>query len=110
MQLMARCCEQHPQPFYMGLVRSVIGFFAAAASEQIDSVLVDLTGLFAAPIAMRLASSSATPGLSPPINQASYEMLGETLRHWNLALFAIRAAAWLPETLDHTVEALPRLA
>ena len=25
MKLMARCCEQHPQPFYMGLVRSVVG-------------------------------------------------------------------------------------
>jgi len=108
MKLMARCCEQHPQPFYMGLVRSVIGFFAAAANEQLDHVLVDLTGLFAAPVAMRLAT--APGGLPPPINTASYEMLSEALRHWNLALLGIRAAAWLPETLDHTLEALPKLA
>merc|ERR1719296_117471 len=93
----------------MGLVRSAIGFFAAAANEQLDSVLVDLTGLFAAPVAMRLAQASSAT-LPPPINTASYEMLSEALRHWNLALLGIRSAQWLPETLDHTVEALPRLA
>jgi len=112
MKLMARCCEQHPQPFYMGLVRSVIGFFAAAGSEQLDAVLVDLTGLFAAPIARQLAAAAGGGGslLPPPINAASYEMLAEALRHWNLALLAIRSAQWLPETLDATIEALPRLA
>mmetsp|Transcript_14583 Transcript_14583/g.37141 ORF Transcript_14583/g.37141 Transcript_14583/m.37141 type:complete len:1090 (-) Transcript_14583:220-3489(-) len=112
MKLMARCCEQHPQPFYMGLVRSVIGFFAATGSEQLDAVLVDLTGLFAAPIARQLAAAASGGGspLPPPINAASYEMLAEALRHWNLALLAIRSAQWLPETLDATIEALPRLA
>jgi len=109
MKLMAQCCEQHPQPFYMGLVRSVIGFFAAAGSEQLDAILVDLTGLFVAPVARSLAGA-ATPPLPPPISTAAYEMLAEALRHWNLALLAIRSAAWLPEVLDATVEALPRLA
>jgi len=106
MKLMARCCEYHPQPFYMGLVRSVIGFFAAAGSAQLDSILVDLTGLFVAPVAR---SFSMGCPLSPPINTASYEMLAEALRHWNLALLAIRNASWLPETLDATIDALPRL-
>merc|ERR1719242_2278611 len=50
MKLMGRCCEQHPQPFYMGLIRSVIGFFADRGVEQLDLVLVDLTGLFVTPV------------------------------------------------------------
>lgn len=108
MKLMGRCCEQHPQPFYMMLVRSVIGFFAAAAgNDELDSILVDLTGLFSAPIAQALVAGSPLP---PPINAASYEMLSEALRHWNLAYLAIRRAQWLPETLDATLEALPVLA
>lgn len=111
MKLMAKCCEQHPQPFYMGLVRSVVGFFAVTGSEQLDAVLVDLTGLFVAPIARRLADTTgAQLVLPPPLNAASYEMLAETLRHWNLALLAFRSAQWLTETLDSTIEALPRLA
>jgi hypothetical protein len=115
MKLMARCCEQHPQPFYMGLVRSVVGFFAAAGNEQLDAVLVDLTGLFVAPIARRLASDCVGGGglthhLPPPLNAAAYEMLAETLRHWNLTLLAIRSAQWMTETLDATLEILPRLA
>jgi len=48
--------------------------------------------------------------LSPAINSASYEMLQEALRHWNLALLSLKSAQWLPETLDATLEALPLLA
>mmetsp|Transcript_103923 Transcript_103923/g.289556 ORF Transcript_103923/g.289556 Transcript_103923/m.289556 type:complete len:1080 (-) Transcript_103923:131-3370(-) len=112
MKLMARCCEQHPQPFYMGLIRSVIGFFAAAGSDQLDAILVDLTGLFITPVARHLtgAAGAGPAVVPPPINHAAYEMLAEALRHWNLALLMIRAAQWLPETFDATVEALPRLA
>lgn len=110
MKLMARCCEQHPQHFYMGLVKSAIGFFAAAG--KLDAVLVDLTGLFAAPVARQLAAAAAggAAPLPPPINSASYEMLAEALRHWNIALLAIRSAPWLAETLDATLEAMPRMA
>jgi len=112
MKLMARCCEQHPQPFYMGLIRSVIGFFAAADNKQLDVILVDLTGLFITPVARHLVAATAGPGavLSPPINAAAYEMLAEALRHWNLALLSLHAAQWLPEAFDATLEALPRLA
>lgn len=112
MKLMARCCEQHPQPFYMGLIRSVIGFFAAAGSDQLDAILVDLTGLFITPIVGHLAAAAAGQGppLSPPLNAAAYAMLAEALRHWNLALLAMRCSPWLPETFDTTLEALPRLA
>mmetsp|Transcript_2912 Transcript_2912/g.9071 ORF Transcript_2912/g.9071 Transcript_2912/m.9071 type:complete len:1084 (+) Transcript_2912:224-3475(+) len=111
MKLMARCCEQHPQHFYMGLIRSVIGFFAAAGSEQLDAILVDLTGLFIMPVARNLGGAPAAGALlSPPLNSAAYEMLAEALRHWNLALLAIRCAQWLPEAFDATLDALPRLA
>ncbi|CAK0804797.1 unnamed protein product, partial [Prorocentrum cordatum] len=70
MQLMARCCEQHPQPFYMGLVRSAIGFFADAGSADLDKILIDLTGLFVLPLARLLGSSGGAPpaALTPPIN------------------------------------------
>lgn len=108
MKLMARCCEQHPQPFYMGLIRSVIGFFAAAGSDQLDLILIDLTGLFVTPIARHLGAGQST--LPPAINSAAYEMLVEALRHWNLALLALRSARWLPETFHATLDALPRLA
>eukprot|EP00419_Tripos_fusus_P012513 CAMPEP_0172669110 /NCGR_PEP_ID=MMETSP1074-20121228/9477_1 /TAXON_ID=2916 /ORGANISM="Ceratium fusus, Strain PA161109" /LENGTH=1085 /DNA_ID=CAMNT_0013485847 /DNA_START=101 /DNA_END=3358 /DNA_ORIENTATION=+ len=107
MKLMARCCEQHPQPFYMGLIRSVIGFFAAAGSEQLDLILVDLTGLFVTPVAHHLGSGAST--LPPPINAAAYEMLAEALRHWNLALLAIRSAQWLTNVFDATIEVVARL-
>jgi len=110
MKLMARCCEQHPQPYYMGLIRSVIGFFAANANEAMDAVLIDLTGLFIAPIARSVASNGANPqSMPPPISGAAYEMMAEAVRHWNLSLLGIRNSAWMPEVLDCTVEALPRL-
>mmetsp|Transcript_35921 Transcript_35921/g.78338 ORF Transcript_35921/g.78338 Transcript_35921/m.78338 type:complete len:275 (+) Transcript_35921:1-825(+) len=107
---MARCCEQHPQPFYMGLVRSVVGFFAAHGSEQMDAVLVDLTGLFIVPVVQRLAAGSGGAALPPPINAAAFEMVSETLRHFNLALLAVRNTSWLPEVFDATLFALPALA
>jgi len=112
MQLMARCCEQHPQPFYMGLVRSAIGFFADAGSADLDKILIDLTGLFVLPLARLLGSSGGAPpaALTPPINAAAFEMLTEALRHWNLVALGIKGTAWFPEVLDHTIEALPRLA
>jgi len=124
MKLMARCCEYHPQPFYMGLVRSVVGFFATSGCDQLDQILVELTGLFVLPVARRLAAAVASGNggalggagvagdspLPPPINAAAYEMLAETLRHWNLALLAMRSAPWTTETLDSTIEVLPRLA
>jgi len=106
MKLMARCCEQHPQPFYMGLIRSVIGFFAFSRCDQLDMILVDLTGLFVTPVARHLGGSAALP---PPINAAAYEMLTEALRHWNLATLAISRAQWLPDTFDATIEAVARL-
>eukprot|EP00928_Gymnodinium_smaydae_P015817 TRINITY_DN15879_c0_g2_i1.p1 TRINITY_DN15879_c0_g2~~TRINITY_DN15879_c0_g2_i1.p1 ORF type:complete len:1105 (-),score=231.86 TRINITY_DN15879_c0_g2_i1:45-3359(-) len=121
MKLMARCCEQHPQPFYMGLVRSVVGFFAATGNDQLDAVLVDLTGLFVAPLARRLASAALSGNghgangngagaLPPPLNAAAFEMLAETLRHWNLALLAFKSAPWLTEVLDSALDLIPRLA
>lgn len=115
MKLMARCCEYHPQPFYMGLIRSVVGFFAAAGSDQLDGILVELTGMFVAPLAARLAATFNGAGagqepLPPPLNAAAYEMLSETLRHWNLALLAMSKAEWMTPTLDATLEVLPRLA
>jgi len=109
MRVMAKCCEYHPQPFYMGLVRQVVGVFASMNSEPLDAVLVDLTGLFAAPVARQLVEPQGS-SLVPTIHTASYEMLAEALRHWNVALLAISSAQWLPETLDATIEALPRLA
>jgi len=48
--------------------------------------------------------------LTPPINAAAFEMLTEALRHWNLVSLGIKRTAWFPEVLDHTIEALPRLA
>lgn len=74
---------------------------------------MDLTGLFVTPVARRLLESATgvtSVMLSPPFNAAAYEMLAEAMRHWNLALLSIRSAAWLPDTLDATLEALPRLA
>jgi len=97
----------------MGLVRSCVGFFADAGSADLDKILIDLTGLFVQPIAQILGSGAAGPGipaLTPPINTAAFEMLTEALRHWNLVSLGIRATAWLPEVLDHAIEALPRLA
>lgn len=114
MKLMGRCCEYHPQPFYLGLIRSVIGFFATANNPQMDTVLVELTGLFITPVARRLgetaSGTSNTVALVPAINTSGYEMLAEAVRHWNLALLAIRQAMWLPEVLDITVEVLPPMA
>lgn len=109
MKLMASCCEQHPQPFYMGLIRSVIGFFGAAVNDQLDAILVELTGLFVSPVARALAASGTAPTLPPPINQAAYEMLAELLRHWNLTSLSIRSTQWMPEVLDATLEAMPIL-
>lgn len=109
MQLMATCCEQHPQPFYMGLVRSCVQFFATKETEQMNACLVDLTGLFIEPIARKLATNHQ-PQLPPPINAAAYEMLADMLRYWNLALLTIQKAHWFTDTLCHTVEILPRLA
>eukprot|EP00931_Biecheleriopsis_adriatica_P089960 TRINITY_DN64013_c0_g1_i1.p1 TRINITY_DN64013_c0_g1~~TRINITY_DN64013_c0_g1_i1.p1 ORF type:complete len:1076 (-),score=227.82 TRINITY_DN64013_c0_g1_i1:45-3272(-) len=111
MKLMAKCCEQHPQPYYMGLIRSVIGFFAAQANNDLDAILIDLTGLFIAPVARNL---SAAPGsgvqpMPPPITGSAYEMMAEAVRHWNLSLKGIVNTQWLPEVLDCTIEALPRL-
>lgn len=106
MQLMAKCCEYHPQPFYLGLVKSVIGIFAANGNEKIDAVLVDLTGLFISPVAQRLVAGGP---LSPAINSAGYEMLAEAVRHCHVALLAISSAEWLSATLDCTLDALPRL-
>jgi len=108
MKLMARCCEQHPQQHYMCLVRSVIGFFAGNADSEMDAVLVDLTGLFILPVARTLATPGAAP-LPPPITAAAYEMMTEAVRHWNLSLLAIKATQWMPEVLDCTIQALPRL-
>mmetsp|Transcript_152801 Transcript_152801/g.292657 ORF Transcript_152801/g.292657 Transcript_152801/m.292657 type:complete len:1092 (-) Transcript_152801:93-3368(-) len=114
MQLMARCCEYHPQPFYLGLIRSVIGFFAVLAEPHMDTVLVELTGLFITTVARRLgetaSGASNAVALMPSINTSGYEMLAEAVRHWNLALLAIRQAPWLPETLDITVQVLPLMA
>ena len=59
----------------MGLVRSVAGFFAAHGSEQMDAVLVDLTGLFIVPVVQRLAAGSGGAALPPPINAAAFEMV-----------------------------------
>eukprot|EP00927_Polykrikos_kofoidii_P001049 TRINITY_DN10382_c0_g1_i1.p1 TRINITY_DN10382_c0_g1~~TRINITY_DN10382_c0_g1_i1.p1 ORF type:complete len:1143 (+),score=197.71 TRINITY_DN10382_c0_g1_i1:53-3430(+) len=118
MNLMARCCEQHPQPFYMGLVRSVVGFFASAGNDQLDGVLVNMTGSFIVPITRRLAAEfgngshnigAGQPPLMPPLNAAAYEMLAETLRHRKLTLLAIRSCQWMNETLDGTVEVLAPL-
>eukprot|EP00930_Biecheleria_cincta_P097581 TRINITY_DN89289_c0_g1_i1.p1 TRINITY_DN89289_c0_g1~~TRINITY_DN89289_c0_g1_i1.p1 ORF type:complete len:956 (+),score=166.56 TRINITY_DN89289_c0_g1_i1:173-2869(+) len=110
MKLMARCCEQHPQPYYMGLVQSVIGFFAAAANPVLDPILVDLTGLFIAPVARNLASSGGMALMPPPIAGSAYEMMAENVRHWNLLYRALADPKWMPEVIDNTVEALPRLA
>uniref|UniRef100_A0A7S1AFD0 Exportin-1/Importin-beta-like domain-containing protein n=1 Tax=Noctiluca scintillans TaxID=2966 RepID=A0A7S1AFD0_NOCSC len=107
LKLMARCCEQHPQPFYLGVVKSVIGFFATACDEQVDAVLIDLTELFVVPVASRLGSPNA---LSPPINTASYEILSECVRHWNLAMLGMTSAQWMADTLEKTIDALPLLA
>ncbi|CAJ1402138.1 unnamed protein product [Effrenium voratum] len=107
MKLMARCCEQHPQPYYMGLVRNAIGFFASNAENQMDAVLVDLTGLFIAPVARNLSGGSVA--IAPPISAAAYEMMAEAVRHWNLSLLAIKSTQWMPEVLDCTIEALPGL-
>lgn len=116
MKLMARCCEQHPQPYYMSLVRSAIGFFASNAENQMDAVLVDLTGLFIAPVARTLTAATASGGvhaaasaIAPPISGAAYEMMAEAVRHWNLSLLAIKSTQWMPEVLDCTIEVLPRL-
>jgi len=115
MKLMARCCEQHPQPYYMSLVRSAIGFFAGNAENQMDAVLVDLTGLFIAPVARTLTAATASgvhaaaSAIAPPIAGAAYEMMAEAVRHWNLSLLAIKSTAWMPEVLDCTIEVLPRL-
>ncbi|CAE6969676.1 unnamed protein product [Symbiodinium sp. CCMP2456] len=108
MKLMARCCEFHPQPYYMSLVRATIGFFAANTNKEMDAILVDLTGLFILPVAKNMASSSSTL-LPPPISAAAYEMMTEAVRHWNLSLLAIEHTAWMPEVLDCTIEALPHL-
>jgi hypothetical protein len=124
MKLMATCCQQHPQPFYMGLIRQCIGFFApvrnpnsGGVGEQLDAILVDLTGLFITPVTRHIrerlagvAGAQQQPLLPPPICAAAYEMLSEAVRHWNVALLAMRAAQWLPEVLDGTLEVLPRLA
>eukprot|EP00913_Durusdinium_trenchii_P006813 g6404.t1 len=84
MKLMARCCEQHPQPYYMSLVRSAIGFFASNAENQMDAVLVDLTGLFIAPVARALSAATsvhaAANAIAPPISGAAYEMMAEAVR------------------------------
>lgn len=113
MKLMARCCEQHPQPYYMSLVRSAIGFFASNAENQMDAVLVDLTGLFIAPVARALSAATsvhaAANAIAPPISGAAYEMMAEAVRHWNLSLLAINSTQWMPEVLDCTIEVLPRL-
>ncbi|CAE7720427.1 unnamed protein product [Symbiodinium sp. KB8] len=108
MKLMARCCEFHPQPYYMSLVRATIGFFAANTNKEMDAILVDLTGLFILPVAKNMASSRATL-LPPPISAAAYEMMTEAVRHWNLSLLAIEHTAWMPEVVDCTIEALPHL-
>lgn len=112
MKLMARCCEYHPQPFYLGLVRSVIGFFAVGNDNDMHRILVDLTGLFIHPVISRLAAATAGNGqpLSTAINAAGFEMLSEAMRHWNLALMAMQSAAWLPEVFDATIRVLPFLS
>eukprot|EP00933_Yihiella_yeosuensis_P013903 TRINITY_DN1266_c0_g1_i1.p1 TRINITY_DN1266_c0_g1~~TRINITY_DN1266_c0_g1_i1.p1 ORF type:complete len:1065 (-),score=200.15 TRINITY_DN1266_c0_g1_i1:131-3325(-) len=110
MKLMARCCEFHPQPYYMGLVRSVIGFFAAMGSDELDQILVDLTGLFILPVAKHLVSQNSAQPLPPQISAAAYEMLAEAVRHWNLSLLGVKGTQWMPEVMDCTIEALPQLA
>jgi len=115
MKLMAKCCEYHPQPFYLGLVRSVIGFFLSGGVEQppqLIAVLVDLTGLFIQPIASTLAGAACGSAnhLAPAINTAGYEMLSEAMRHWNVALMACQSAPWLPNVLDATLEVMPFIA
>jgi len=112
LKLMVRCCEQHPQPFYLGLVRSIIGLFASIRDDALDAVLVELVGAFVTPIAQRLSDSPGAmgPSLPPAMNAAGYEMLVEAVRHWNIAMLALRSAPWLPATLDATIAAAPRLA
>merc|ERR1712232_568631 len=99
-------------PFYLGLVRSVIGFFAVGTEAQLPGVLVDLTGLFIHPVVRRLlaAVGGGEPPLPTPINTAGFEMLSEAMRHWNLALLAMQSAQWFPDVFDATIKVLPFLA
>lgn len=113
MELMGRCCGYHPQPFYLGLVRSVIGFFATDNDNtQIHQTLVNLTGLFISPVVSSLAGAvdRTCQPLPTNINTSGFEMLSEMMRHWNLALIAMQSAPWLPETFDATIRVLPHLA
>jgi len=105
-RLLARCCEQHPQPFYMGLIKQCIGFFAPANAEDMNYMLVELTGLYIVPVVRHLNSANA---VSAPIAGASYEMLAEAFRHYCLSLLAIRNSTWFADVLDATVTVLPRL-
>jgi hypothetical protein len=113
MKLMATCCEYHPQPFYLGLVRSVIGFFATDPDNvQMHNVLVELTGMFIRPVVARLAGAAGgtCEPLPTQINTAGFEMLSEAMRHWNLALLAMQTSPWLPEVFDATIRVLPFIA
>eukprot|EP00971_Amphidinium_carterae_P149331 2960643-Amphidinium_carterae.1 len=109
LQLIARCMELRPQPFYIHLGRSLLSVYGDEESESLQSVLIDFCGALTGPVVRTFSAEASSTALPEVIKVAAFDVLAELVRHGRIVRAAFQTT-WFMELVDITVDAMPRLA
>mmetsp|Transcript_30499 Transcript_30499/g.71164 ORF Transcript_30499/g.71164 Transcript_30499/m.71164 type:complete len:1086 (-) Transcript_30499:52-3309(-) len=109
LQLIARCMELRPQPFYISLGRSLLSVYGDDETEGLPNILLDFCGVLIGPVVRTFVSEASDTGPPELIKAAAFDVLAELVRHARTVRVALQTS-WFPELVEITVEAMPRLA